>query len=439
MNTAIYKIDLSSFNPDFEPSTFYGYNIYMEGQGTSGWVSFTEESAEQPMLMTATEQPYYAAEYVDGCVYAVTQDELQVMRPGEYVPTKIGDIKLSESSTYFELSGPITTVLDMAYDYSTDTMYAIGSTMVDLHYSYVFLYTVDLDTAEFTQVGDSYITSRTLKGVATLACDLDGTLYCVERGSQLAKLYKLKVQDDRVTCESIGDDTGLPSSGYIQTMTFDHNTGNLYWANCFVYTATESQSFYNHNLIQLDLETGKGTVLGPIGGIETCGLYVPYDREIAKKQVERITLVETGWQYEGQTQQLQAAVFPVTAEDQRLTWSSSNEKVASVDENGVVTAKEAGKTTITVTSVASPEISASCEFTVKPFDGKDMRGYLANAGNGVPGWIQFHAAAPEEFTILRETPGLHITGADFGKSVVYASGYTAVSYTHLTLPTKLEV
>ena len=88
--------------------------------------------------MTATEQPYYAAEYVDGCVYAVTQDELQVMRPGEYVPTKIGDIKLSESSTYFELSGPITTVLDMAYDYSTDTMYAIGSTMVDLHYSYVF-------------------------------------------------------------------------------------------------------------------------------------------------------------------------------------------------------------------------------------------------------------------------------------------------------------
>ena len=424
MNTAIYKIDLSSFNPDFEPSTFYGYNIYMEGQGTSGWVSFTEESAEQPTLMTATEQPYYAAEYVDGCVYAVTQDELQVMRPGEYVPTKIGDIKLSESSTYFELSGPITTVLDMAYDYSTDTMYAIGSTMVDLHYSYVFLYTVDLDTAEFTQVGDSYITSRTLKGVATLACDLDGTLYCVERGSQLAKLYKLKVQDDRVTCESIGDDTGLPSSGYIQTMTFDHNTGNLYWANCFVYTATESQSFYNHNLIQLDLETGKGTVLGPIGGIETCGLYVPYDREIAKKQVERITLVETGWQYEGQTQQLQAAVFPVTAEDQRLTWSSSNEKVASVDENGVVTAKEAGKTTITVTSVASPEISASCEFTVKPFDGKDMRGYLADAGNGVPGWIQFHAAAPEEFTILRETPGLHITGADFGKSVVYASGYT---------------
>ena len=165
-------------------------------------------------------------------------------------------------------------------------------------------------------------------------------------------------------------------------------------------------------------------MLGPIGGVETCGLYVPYDRGIANKQVERITLEETGWQYEGQTQQLQAAVFPVTAEDQRLIWSSGNEKVASVDENGVVTAKEAGKTTITVTSVANPECSASCEFTVRSFDGKEMRGYLADVGNGAPGWIQFHAAAPEEFTVLRETPGLHITGADSGKGVVYASGYT---------------
>ena len=375
--------------------------------------------------MTAAEQSYTAAEYVDGCVYTTTGNELQVMRPGEYVPTKIGDIKLSESSTYFELSGPTTTVLDMAYDYSTDTMYAIGSTTVLPKYSYVFLYTVDLDTAEFTQVGDSYITSRTALGVATLACDLDGTLYCVERGQQLAKLYKLGFKDGHVTCKSIGDDTGFPSSsGNIQSMTFDHNTGNLYWANFFVYTATESQNFYEHNLIQLDLETGKGTVLGPIGGVETCGLYVPYDRGIANKQVERITLEETGWQYEGQTQQLQAAVFPVTAEDQRLIWSSGNEKVASVDENGVVTAKEAGKTTITVTSVANPECSASCEFTVRSFDGKEMRGYLADVGNGAPGWIQFHAAAPEEFTVLRETPGLHITGADSGKGVVYASGYT---------------
>ena len=174
----------------------------------------------------------------------------------------------------------------------------------------------------------------------------------------------------------------------------------------------------------MDLETGKGTVLGAIGGQKTYGLYIPYDRDPLEKSVERISLPETGWQFEGQTQQLQAAVFPVTAKDQRLLWSSSNETVASVDAHGMITAREAGTTTITVTSVVNPEISTSCEFTVMPFDGKTMRSYLADTGDGVPGWIQFNAAAPEEFTVLRETPGLHITGADSGKDVVYASGYT---------------
>lgn len=420
-NTTVYKLDLSSLNPAYEANTFYGYNIYMTEENPSGWVSFTEETAEQPALLTTTEQLYSAAEYVDGCIYATTGDELHVMRQGEFVPTKIGNIKLSESSQYFY---PYTTVLDMAYDYSTETMYAIGRTYVSRYYAYVFLYTVDLDTAEFTQVGESFIDGTTNYGVATLACDLDGNLYCVQRGSQLAKLYKLKFVDGRPVCQSIGN-TGYPSDfSYIQSMAFDHNTGNLYWANMYVYVTTESQKNYQHNLIQLDLETGEGTVLEAIGGIETCGLYIPYDRAAPEKSVERITLAETGWQYQGQKQQLQATVFPITAKNQSLIWSSSDETIASVDEAGIITAKKAGNVIITVTSVENPAVSASCEFTVVPYDGKIMCGYLIDTGNGVPGWIQFNTATPQEFTVLRETPGLHITSAASGKNMIYASGYT---------------
>ena len=164
--------------------------------------------------------------------------------------------------------------------------------------------------------------------------------------------------------------------------------------------------------------------MGPIGGAETVGLYIPYDREVSDKQIERIVLSETGWQYEGNTQQLQVAVVPATAADQRLTWSSSDTAVATVNEDGVITAKSAGTSTITVTSVARPEVSASCEFTVLPFDGKTMCGFLSDTGNGAPGWIRFNAATPETFTVLREEPGLHITGADWRENVVYASGYT---------------
>ena len=49
----------------------------------------------------------------------------------------------------------------------------------------------------------------------------------------------------------------------------------------------------------------------------------------------------------GQTVQLTAALAPATAQS-TLTWKSSKKKIASVDANGLVTAKKKGKTTITV-------------------------------------------------------------------------------------------
>ena len=240
----------------------------------------------------------------------------------------------------------------------------------------------------------------------------------------MAEFYRLELVNNRPICKKIGN-TGCPSDfGRIQSMTFDRNTGDLYWANCFVYNTTQSDDWLSHDLIQVNLNDGTGTVLGPIGGAETVGLYIPYDRAVPDKQIERIVLPETGWQYQGKTQQLQVAVVPATAADQRLIWSSSDTTVATVNEDGVITAKSAGVSTITVTSVARPEVSASCEFTVLPFDGKTMCGFLSDTGNGTPGWIRFNAATPETFTVLREEPGLYITGADWGKNVVYASGYT---------------
>lgn len=103
------------------------------------------------------------------------------------------------------------------------------------------MYTVNLDTAEFTQVGDSNIGgTRTNYGVATLACDLDGNLYCVERGSQMAEFYKLELVDNRPVCKKIGN-TGCPSDfSRIQSMTFDRNTGDLYWQTA-LYMALHSR------------------------------------------------------------------------------------------------------------------------------------------------------------------------------------------------------
>ncbi|KAB5607120.1 glycosyl hydrolase family 95 catalytic domain-containing protein [Bifidobacterium jacchi] len=66
----------------------------------------------------------------------------------------------------------------------------------------------------------------------------------------------------------------------------------------------------------------------------------------------------------GDTVTLSAAVAPENATDKSVTWKSSDEAVATVDTNGLVTTKKAGTVTITATSVSNPEVSATHEITV---------------------------------------------------------------------------
>lgn len=65
-----------------------------------------------------------------------------------------------------------------------------------------------------------------------------------------------------------------------------------------------------------------------------------------------------------ETAQLTAEVTPSYADNKRVTWQSSDEKVATVDENGKVTAVENGTATITATSV-SGSYTATVSVTVK--------------------------------------------------------------------------
>ncbi len=66
---------------------------------------------------------------------------------------------------------------------------------------------------------------------------------------------------------------------------------------------------------------------------------------------------------EGEIATLTATVAPADATDPSITWHSSNEKVATVDENGKVTAIKAGTASITVES--SNGKIATCTVTVK--------------------------------------------------------------------------
>ncbi len=67
----------------------------------------------------------------------------------------------------------------------------------------------------------------------------------------------------------------------------------------------------------------------------------------------------------GNVSDLDVIFDPADATDQRLTWASADESIASVDENGNVTAIAIGTTTITVTSVPYPNVKAVCEVVVE--------------------------------------------------------------------------
>ena len=66
----------------------------------------------------------------------------------------------------------------------------------------------------------------------------------------------------------------------------------------------------------------------------------------------------------GQEETLSPTIVPDNATDKSVTWTSSNSNVATVNNDGKVIAKAAGKATITCTANDGSDVSATCEVTV---------------------------------------------------------------------------
>ena len=87
---------------------------------------------------------------------------------------------------------------------------------------------------------------------------------------------------------------------------------------------------------------------------------------VGKCLAESITLNMTEASLKvNETTTLTATVLPETATNKSVTWTSSNESVATVDADGVVTAIAAGEATITATTTDGSDLSASCKVTVE--------------------------------------------------------------------------
>lgn len=153
-------------------------------------------------------------------------------------------------------------VYGMAYDITSETMYAL----CDENDPYIA--SVDLNTGALTKVVDIALGSAL--GVQTLAIDDEGGFYLLTFAAISSKLVRLDIDTGELTQVL---DTGMPCF-YAQSMTFDHESGLIYWAHVNERTSS------TNGLYAIDLNDNSLTYLGNIGGgLELTGLLTITDEE----------------------------------------------------------------------------------------------------------------------------------------------------------------
>ena len=136
----------------------------------------------------------------------------------------------------------------------------------------------------------------------------------------------------------------------------DATDKNVTWASSDETVATVSAEG-----VVTAVKAGKATITVTSSNGKTATCEVTVDAKIIA--VESIAISSTELTLtEGDNATLVATIAPTDATDKNVTWASSDEAVATVSAEGVVTAVKAGKATITVTS--SNGKTATCEVTV---------------------------------------------------------------------------
>ena len=93
----------------------------------------------------------------------------------------------------------------------------------------------------------------------------------------------------------------------------------------------------------------------------TCKVVVQKLVPVSNVKLNKSHLILT----KGKTEQLEATVEPEDATNKNVSWTSSNSDVATVDENGKVTAVSEGHTFIVVTSTDDDNKTATCDVIVE--------------------------------------------------------------------------
>ena len=232
---------------------------------------------------------------------------------------------------------------------------------------------VEDGTATLTNMnisGDVYVNGGGDNSVVFENCSISGNIYAQKTSGKQVALKFDKNTADKLKGSVVVEGNGalLKSTGAKQNVTLKKVTVKTANAVAIGTNVKEMQvTTANTNLtvngtvdkLQADKDVtvnGNGRINEKTGAGQISGS--------VKIGVTGVSLTPTEITLDaGSSQTLTATVTPANATNQKVTWSSDNESVATVDNSGNVTAKAAGTATITVTTEDGAK-TATCKVTV---------------------------------------------------------------------------
>ena len=402
LNAATYQVNLQNGGEDTTP------DVLAFQTGTRTWVGLDQADSKDLGELATSEQVYVAAAEVDGMIFAATE------QGGLYVLDE-ADLSIE---TYVANMGVVLT--DMAYYPATSTLFGVtGNRLVQVDKltgavtdlaeipfptstlacdgDGTFYSAVYGDSNEVANRGFVYAyTLETLQGTSNLDYDFDGsgrvdggdvqalldyatgareTIEKAENGdfdgdgaltSRDAYLF-----DGQLSSGQLGEAPRQISSktrNNVRALAWNFNNGQLYGLTCAILSHSTRAYFY-----EINPETGAETMHRDFR-TETTSLVLPQKASggswssptdtVSGIQISAQTLT----MLQGSSKTLTAAVQPWTATDRTVTWTSADPAIATVDDEGVVTAVAPGETVITAASTLNSSFTASCTVTVEALD-----------------------------------------------------------------------
>lgn len=400
-NESYYAINLGGEGASY--GQFIGFQPDPDGYPGS-WVAFDSDvNKNETALFTGTAD-FVCAEYVNGHVYA--QDETGKLYGIPYEALLADSVNLE---SYY-----ITTLKyvyqDMAYNYVDGKLYALFSGE-DEWGTITEVYTISMqdsynDWGEFTPAyteDEWSIISYPDLFALTMAIDDAGTIYILGmptdwQTGELSETAHLFMATAQMSWGSIYynltdmGDTGLKMD-FLQSMTWDHNTEALYWARFYPVSWFELES----ELVKFTFNEDGTFATETVGKLtnETCALIAPLSEEAAAKAEHQnvpafdssvfatpVLAVETMNLGKGQSTSLTCTFNPWYSEHTDVVWSSSDESVAVVDQNGIVTAVGDGVATITVANAEDETLFDTCSITVASLS-LNIEGIISYSAGGI--------------------------------------------------------